>query len=137
MNVDIYDHDMKVGSITLPDAKVSTAFLKQNWATIITGMAHILPLDWVKEHFNTNTGVTMTGDSDAVKWLSNPKNWKRGHKGKLDPDTAEYWGFASAQQVKDFVHRMYWTDEFLDGMDLNFISSPKDATLISIHLHSD
>lgn len=135
MQVDIFDHDMKVGSITLPDGKVSTAFLRANWGTIITGMAHILPLDWVKEHFNTNTGVTMRGDSDAVMWLSNPKNWKRGHKGNLDADQGEYWGIQT--QTKGLIHRMYWTDEFLDGMDLNFISAPKDATLLSIHLHSD
>ena len=138
MNVDIYTESSEhVGTITLPDGKVSTAYLKANWPAIIVGMAHVLPLDWVKVHFNTNTGVHMTTDADAIQWLSNPKNWKRGHKGKLkDGDgDGEYWGIPNADP--NTVHRMFWTDEFADGMDLNFMSAPKDASLLSIHLHSD
>lgn len=134
MIVDIYtDSSDKAGSLTLPDGKVTTKFLRDNWATIITGLLPILPLDMVKEHLNTQTGLTVD-DADTIKWLQNPFYWKRGHKGKLE-DNGEYWGIPNADPK--CVHRMFWTDEFLDGMDLNFFSAPKDAALLSIHLHSD
>lgn len=120
---------MKVGTIMLPNGKVSTAYIKNNWAAIISGpLLKILPVDWVKEEHQCST-------VDAIKWLQDPTSWKRFYKKKLEDGDEEYWG--GSQSFKDHIARGYWTDEFADGMDLNFISSPKDGSLLSIHLHSD
>jgi hypothetical protein len=120
---------MQVGAITLPAGKISTAFLKANWSTIISGpLLQLLPVDWVMEELNLS-------QADAIKWLKDPNNWKRGYKGKLDDENQEGLGLGAL--VKDRILRMYWTDTFADGMDLNFVSEPKDASLLSIHLHSD
>lgn len=128
IDVPIYDHDLKVGSVKLPPGKVSTHYIKSNWSTIISGMLSILPVEWVMEHYQYTR-------SDAIKWLKDPNNWKREHKGIIDMlEAQDYWGVSTG---KGSIHRMYLTNDFQDGMDLNFISTPKDAALMSIHLHSD
>lgn len=130
MNVEIYDHDMKVGTITLPNGRVSTQYLKANWPAIISGPLLKVML--------SNCGYEELGlatEADFVVWLQDHKNWKRGYKGKLREDEEEYWGITVP--VKDCIHRMLWTDEFHEALDLNFISYPKDTSLLSIHVHSD
>jgi hypothetical protein len=129
MNVDVYnDFLRKIATITLPNGKVSTKYLKANWATIISGPLLTQLLQYCDYH-----DIGLSSEADYIAWLKDPKNWKRGHKGKLDPDDQENWEVP----VDNCVHRMMWTDEFQDGMDLNFISDPTDSTLLSIHIHSD
>lgn len=141
MNVDIYDaHSIKIGTITLPDKKVSTKFLRDNWPAIISG-----PLLKLLLGFRGCGGLyedrgTRVSEQEFTFWLQNPENWKRKCKERLtgteeDEVGADYWGMT--YPLKDCIHRMFMTDEFEDGMDLNFFSSPKDASLLSIHLHSD
>lgn len=133
MIVNIFDHDLCVGTIKLPNGKVSTAYIKGNWAAIISGpLLNLLAGNCAPF---TYQDLGLTKHADYVAWLQDPSNWKRGHKSKLADGDEQYWGVT--QSVKDCVHRMYWTDQFQDGMDLNFVSSPKDAHLLSIHLHSD
>lgn len=130
MNVDVYDHSTKIGSIVLPNGKMSTQYVKANWSSIISG-----PLLKIMSTACDPNDIGLKSQADFIKWLQDYKNWKRGYKGKVDaPNCVDYWGVALTNQ---HIHRMYWTDEFEDGLDLNFFSSPKDASLLSIHLHSD
>lgn len=128
MGVRIYDHDMLVSTVLfLPNGPINTKWIKSNWSNIVGGalLELMLPcFDYRDYNFKS--------ESDYIKWLKDSSHWKRIYKGKVDPD--ESW---DTTYPDGSIRRMFITDEFEDGMDLNFITSPKDVDLLSIHFHSD
>jgi len=127
MSVRIYDHDMLVDVVILPNGPINTKWIKSNWSNIVGSalLELMLPcFDYRDLNFKS--------ESDYIKWLKDSTHWKRIYKGKVDPD--ESW---DTTYPDGSIRRMFITDEFEDGMDLNFITSPKDTDLLSIHFHSD